>query len=67
VTALVVEQQEHHAAQLLIEELLRTAFAVGRADWSSLTALAGSVRESILGDLRVAVKLAEQGEKEVLL
>lgn len=99
--------EEHGAAQLLIEELLRTAFSLGsiyaplladlpedafpgedpgavliemlagsslgaaqvvdEADWESTTALVKAVRESVLGDLRVAAQLAEQGQEKVLL
>jgi hypothetical protein len=106
-TSRPAEQEEHDIAQMLIEELLRTAFSLGsiyapllaelpedafpgegpgavliemlagsslqaakvvtEADWPSLTALAGAVRESVLSDLRVAAEFAERGEKEVLL
>lgn len=99
--------KEHNAAQLLIEELLRTAFALGsiyaplladlpedafpgedpgavliemlagsslgaakvvdEVDWESTTTLVKAVRESVLGDLRVAAQLAKAGEKEMLL
>lgn len=98
--------EEHDAAQVLIEELLRTAFSLGsiyaplladlpedafpgedpgavliemlagsslgaaqvvdEADWRSTAALVKAVRESVLGDLRVAGQLAKLGEKEVL-
>lgn len=99
--------EEHGRAQLLIEELLRTAFSLGsiyaplladlpedafpgedpgavliemlagsslgaaqvvdEADWESTTVLVKAVRESVLGDLRVATQLAELAEKKVLL
>ena len=99
--------EEHDAAQLLIEELLRTAFSLGsiyaplladlpedafpgedpgavliemlagsslgaaqvieRADWKLTTAFVKAVRENVLSDLRAAARLAEQGEKEMLL
>jgi hypothetical protein len=99
--------EEHEAAQLLIEEMLRTAFSLGSiyaplladlpddafpgedpgavliemlagsslgaaqvieaVDWKSTTAFVKAVRESVLGDLRAAALLAEQGQKEMLL
>jgi hypothetical protein len=40
---------------------------VEEADWESTTVLVKAVRESVLGDLRVAPQLAELGRKEVLL
>lgn len=65
-------REEHEAAQLLIEEPLRTASSRGAAqviegaDWKSTTALVKAVRESVLRDLGAATQLAEQSEKEML-
>ena len=53
--------------EMLAGSSLGAAHAVDEVDWGSTTALVKAVRESVLGDLRVAARLAELGEKEVLL
>ena len=53
--------------EMLAGSSLGAAQVVNEADWESATALVKAVRESVLGDLRVAAQLAEQGKKEVLL
>ncbi|HEY5709196.1 MAG TPA: hypothetical protein VIS51_07350 [Solirubrobacterales bacterium] len=53
--------------EMLAGSSLGAAQVVGEADWESTTVLVKAVRESVLGDLRVATQLAELSEKEVLL
>jgi hypothetical protein len=53
--------------EMLAGSSLGAAQVVDEADWESATTLVKAVRESVLGDLRVAAQLAKQGEKEMLL
>jgi hypothetical protein len=52
--------------EMLAGSSLGAAQAIDEADWRSAAALVKAVRESVLGDLRVAAELAKQGEKELL-